>query len=161
MALNGLKTLERFFKIGRYELTDQQLASLNIAMIQAVVDKLSERTWITKNFPILENLAIRDTDNHNSELQVDLYQADNYSFYINNACNQVLTFRILGGLTQGAAAAPIGDPLTVPANSLDCVSVDIQKLWQPWIGARASFETAPTTGQVNVIMCRRERSWGQ
>ena len=153
--------LDRFNEISRFSLTPDQLQALNIAMLAEITKVLQGRRYITKNFQLMETLAIRDTNDHNSDHQVDLYQADQYSFYINNGCNEVLTFRILGLLTQNAGAAPIGDPLTVPARGVDCVSVNVKELWQPWIGCRATFGTAPTSGSVNVIMCRREENWGQ
>ena len=155
-----LQTLERFLEIGQSTLAPDQLQALNIAMLGEIVKVLQGRRYITKNFQLMENLGIRDTNNHNSDHQVDLYQGSNFGFYVNNGCNQVLTFRVLGGITQSGLAAPIGDPLTVPASSADCVSVDTGKLWMPWIGVRASFQTAPTSGSVNVIMCRREDQWG-
>ena len=151
--------ISRVLELGD-SMSSDQLQALNIAMLGQIITVLQGRRYITKNFLIMETERVVDTTDHDSQVMVDLYQADQYGFYVNNGCNQVLTFRITGGITQAGERAAIGDPLTVPAQSADCVSVAVKELWLPWIGARASFETAPTSGSVNIIMCRREDNWG-
>ncbi|MCH8989855.1 MAG: hypothetical protein IIA92_13750 [Chloroflexi bacterium] len=142
--------LERF--------TAQELAAL-IRGLGVVVQELQGRKYETRNFAVLDAVTIRDTNNHDSPVLIDLYQAENYGWLINNLTDQVLTFRIVGALNNAAnAKAPLGDPFPVAANSMDCFSVP-KDLWLPFIGARVSFGTAPTTGKVTVVLCRRELKW--
>ena len=139
-------------------LTAQELAAL-IRGLGVVVQQLQGRKYETRNFAVLEAVTIRDTDNHDSPDLIDLYQAENYGWLINNLTDQVLTFRIVGALNNAAnAKAPLGDPFPVAADRMDCFSVP-KDLWLPFIGARVSFGTAPTKGTVTVVLCRRELKW--
>lgn len=142
-------------------LTVGELAAL-IRGLGVVVGQLQGPEYRTENFQVLKAVTIRDTDNHDTEDLVDLLQAENYGWLINNMTDQVLTFRIVGALNNAAnAKAPLGDPFTVAANSMDCLSVPSRDLWLPFIGARVSFTTAPTSGTVTVVLCRRERRWAR
>ncbi len=142
-------------------LTVQELAAL-IRGLGAVVGELQGRVYETRNFVVLNALNIRDTSDHDTADLVDLYQAVNYAWLIQNSTDQVLTFRVIGALNNAAnATAPVGDPFTVAVNSMECLSVPTDAMWLPFVGARASFTTAPTTGTVTVLLARRERRWAR
>ena len=141
-------------------LTAQELLVL-IRGLGVVVQELQGREFETRNFTVLDNVPIRDTNNHDSPELIDLYQAVNFGFTIRNTTDQALTFRLIAGLTGGANdSAPMGDPVTISPHGADCVSAPMD-LWLPFAGARASFTTAPTEGAVTVILCRRERRWAR
>ena len=138
------------------QLTVQELNTV-IRGIGALIQELRAPEYETRNFIVFNCAQIRNTANHNGDL-FDLQQADRFGFQIINSTNQILTLRVLGGLNNSAAVAPMGDPVQISANSEDCLFVP-RDLWLPWVSARASFTTAPTSGAVTVILCRRERKW--
>lgn len=140
-------------------LTTLELAAL-IRGLGVVVQRLQGQEFQTRNFVVLDKVSIRDTNEHDASDLVDFYQAVNIAWMILNGTDQVLTFRMVGSLNNAANfQAPLGDPFTVAANGIDCLSVPIDLLWMPFIGPRVSFTTAPTTGTVTVVLCRRERRW--
>jgi len=140
-------------------LTVQELAVV-IKGLDALVKAIQGPEFDVRNFEILNGVTIRDTADHDSPDLIDLRQSVNYGFELHNQTDQVMNFRVIGSTSNLGAVGTLGDPYPVAANSTDFVAVPFETgLWLPFVGARASFTTAPTLGTVSIIMVRRERTW--
>ena len=99
---------------------------------------------ITKRFDLIRNLEIRDTASHYPTDLMNLDKAVAWGFEVKNKHNQAVTVALIGGEARGL----VGSSASVAANTDEPVATDV---WNPWLGLRATYSTAPTSGDLTIL----------
>lgn len=100
------------------------------------------------------NRPIRGTETINPEIMSPLHYATKWAFDINNGCNQAVTITPIGGSDAGAGSAgAIDADFAVAANTRQSYATE---LWHLWVGLRAVYALAPTTGTLTIRLAVQE-----
>ena len=100
------------------------------------------------------NRPIRGTEIVNPDIMSPLHYASKWAFDINNGCNQAVTITPIGGSDAGAGSAgAIDADFAVAANTRQAYATE---LWHLWVGLRATYAVAPTTGVLTIRLAVQE-----
>lgn len=106
---------------------------------------------------IIRSKQIRDTVDHDPDQLIDMRVADWVSFDVANSHNEPMTYALVGSGAGSAGLTVLGSGGTVGANTIECITVDFAKFQCSYLGIRASYATAPTSGQLTIVGTKRER----
>ena len=106
-----------------------------------------------REIKIVEDLEIRDTSTHRSDI-ANITDYSHATVFIHNELDQDVTIQVKGNWKESYEdAVNIGSSFTVTAGSSGSYGISVsQGNWLPYVFIEITASTAPTTGSIHAIL---------